>query len=133
MDQKFADGLAATMERISDPRHQSIDPFASDTQAPFRRFGMQPERRIHLEHKYTVGQVVELVPNHSRAAAIGEYEIRQTMPAPDTNSASPRYRIKSAAEKHDRIVPESDIALAVREPMKVRSVVRRIQLPAMDN
>jgi hypothetical protein len=94
---------------------------------------MQPERRIHLEHKYTVGQIVELVPNHSRAAAIGAYEIRQTMPAPDVNSASPRYRIKSAAEKHDRIVPESDITLPVGEPMKVRSVFARIQLPAMDN
>jgi hypothetical protein len=55
------------------------------------------------------------------------------MPAPDVNSASPRYRIKSAAEKHDRIVPESDITLPVGEPMKVRSVFARIQLPAMDN
>jgi hypothetical protein len=85
-----------------------------------------------VEHKYIVGQIVELMPSRSRAAATGAYEIRQTMPAPDIQSASPRYRIKSAAEKHDRIVPESDISRSVGEPTKVRSVVESIQLPAMD-
>lgn len=86
-----------------------------------------------MEHKYTVGQLVDLTPSYSRAAATGEYEIRQTMPAPDVNSASPRYRIKSAAEKHDRIVPESDLTLSKGEVPKVAPVFENIQLPAMDN
>jgi hypothetical protein len=113
---------------------QSIDFVRCRHPGVLRRFGMQPERCIHLEHKYTIGQIIELMPSCSRAAATGEYEIRQTMPAPDNNSASPRYRIKSAAEKHDRIVPESDIIiLPLGEPLKVRPVIARIQLPVMDN
>jgi hypothetical protein len=87
----------------------------------------------YLEHKYTVGQIVELTPSYSRAAATGEYEIRQTMPAPDINSASPRYRIKSAAEKHDRIVPESDLTLPNGESLKASPVFENIQLPGTDN
>jgi hypothetical protein len=94
---------------------------------------MKPERRVYLEHKYTVGQIVELTPSYSRAAATGEYEIRQTMPAPDISSASPRYRIKSAAEKHDRIVPESDITLPKGEAPKAPPGLENIHLPPVDN
>jgi hypothetical protein len=75
----------------------------------------EPESPASLEHKYTVGQIVELTPTLLRAAALGEYEIRQIMPAPDINSASPRYRIKSAAEIHDRIVAESELTLRASE------------------
>ena len=85
-----------------------------------------------MEHKFTVGQLVDLTPNYSRAAATGEYEILQTMPAPDISSASPRYRIKSAAEKHDRIVPESDLTLPKGEAPKAAPGFENIQLPAMD-
>ena len=94
---------------------------------------MKPERCAHLDHKYIVGQIVELTPSYSRAAATGAYEIRQTMPVPDISSASPRYRIKSAAEKHDRIVPESDLTLPKGESLKVPLVFESIQLPAMEN
>jgi hypothetical protein len=69
------------------------------------------ERPVNLEHKYTVGQIVVLTPSVFRAAALGEYEIRQAMPAPDINSASPRYRIKSVAEIHERIAAESELTL----------------------
>jgi hypothetical protein len=86
-----------------------------------------------LQHKYTVGQLVDLTPSYSRAAATGEYEIRQTMPVPDISSASPRYRIKSAAEKHDRIVPESDLTLSKGETPEVAPVFENIQLPEMDS
>ena len=86
-----------------------------------------------MEHKFTVGQIIELTPSYSRAAATGEYEIRQTMPAPDNNSASPRYRIKSIAEKHDRIVPESDITLPRSESPSTPTVFESIQLPPMDS
>lgn len=65
-----------------------------------------------MEHKYTVGQIVELTPSSMRAAALGEYEIKQTMPVPDVSSASPRYRIKSIAENHERVVAESELTLA---------------------
>jgi hypothetical protein len=93
----------------------------------------ETRKAIHLEHKYIVGQIVELTPSYSRAAATGEYEIRQTMPAPDISSASPRYRIKSAAEKHDRIVPESDITLPKGEALKALPVFANMQLPLVDD
>lgn len=78
------------------------------------------ERLNLVEHKFSVGQMVELMPSVLRAAAVGEYEIKQAMPPPDVSSQSPRYRIKSIAEKHERIVPESELTLAgsvtAREP-----------------
>ena len=86
-----------------------------------------------MEHKNAVGKIVELTPSYSRAAAIGKYVIRQTMPAPENNSDSPRYRIKSDAEKHDRIVSENEIALPNRELPKTRPAFANIQLPATDN
>jgi hypothetical protein len=68
-------------------------------------------RSNRLEHRFTVGQIVELTPSTLRAAALGEYEIKQTMPVSDISSHSPRYRIKSLAENHDRIVAESELEL----------------------
>lgn len=65
-----------------------------------------------MKHEFHVGQFVELKPNQLRAAAAGAYEIIRLMPEPDINSESPRYRIKSSAEIHQRIVPESDLTLA---------------------
>ncbi len=65
-----------------------------------------------MRHEFQVGQFVELRPNPMRAAAAGPYEITHLMPDPDISSESPRYRIKSSAEIHQRIVPESDLTLA---------------------
>lgn len=65
-----------------------------------------------MKHEFHVGQLVELKPNLMRAAAIGRYEITQLMPEPEISSESPRYRIKSSEEIHQRIVPESDLTLA---------------------
>ncbi len=81
-----------------------------------------------MEHKYTVGQIVELTPSSLRAAAVGEYEIRQTMPVPDVSSASPRYRIKSVAENHERIVAESELTLA-----GTKHAPEDMQLPRIEN
>lgn len=64
-----------------------------------------------MDHRFAVGQIVELTPNAVRVAALGAYEIRQTMPAADVSSVSPRYRIKSAAELYDRIVSETELTL----------------------
>lgn len=89
----------------------------------------KPERPVSLEHKYTVGQIVELTPSSLRAAALGEYEIKQAMPAPDVSSASPRYRIKSVAETHERIVAESELTLAGAK----RATPEDMQLPRIEN
>jgi hypothetical protein len=92
----------------------------------------QPERPVRLEHKYAVGQIVELTPSSLRAAALGEYEIRQTMPAPDIDSASPRYRIKSAAEIHERIVAESELTLPKGASEGVPVAPEDMQLPRIE-
>jgi hypothetical protein len=65
-----------------------------------------------MAHKFRIGQAVELVPNRLRAAAAGAYEVRHLMPAADGNPQNPSYRVKSATEKHDRVVPESELTLA---------------------
>jgi hypothetical protein len=93
----------------------------------------QLERLADVEHKYAVGQIVELTPNVLRAAALGEYEIRQTMPAADVKSASPRYRIKSIAEIHERIVAESELLLPKGIAGDVGATPLDMQLPKVEN
>jgi hypothetical protein len=66
-------------------------------------------------HKFKIGQIVDLVPMQLQAAAVGKYEIRQLMPASDIDSESPRYRVKSVAEKHERVVPESELSSTMRQ------------------
>lgn len=73
--------------------------------------GSRHERRLALEHKFTVGQIVELIPSSLRIAAAGRYEITHLMPEPDVSWQSPRYRIKSHAEIYQRVVPETDLTL----------------------
>ena len=63
-----------------------------------------------MTHKFRVGQTVSLMRTTMRAAAIGEYAIRHLMPASEGNPHDPRYRIKNQAEKHERVVVESDLA-----------------------
>jgi len=65
-----------------------------------------------VSHKFSVGQIVILVPRMLQPAAPGEYEIRQLMPAPDRDTSDPSYRIKSVDEKHERVVAESDLTPA---------------------
>jgi hypothetical protein len=60
-------------------------------------------------HRFKIGQIVDLMPMRFRAAPAGKYEIRQLMPVSDIDSESPRYRVKSVAEKHERVVPESEL------------------------
>lgn len=63
-----------------------------------------------MPHKFVVGQIVDLMHRPLRAAATGEYEIRRLMPAAyDGKSEDFVYRIKSAAENHERVVSESEI------------------------
>jgi hypothetical protein len=65
-----------------------------------------------VAHKFVVGQTVNLARSMLRAAATGGYEIRHLVPASDDNPETPRYRIKSIDEKHERVVPESDLTLS---------------------
>jgi hypothetical protein len=57
-------------------------------------------------HKFQVGQSVALIPRVIRQAAGGTYEITRLMPE---NEVEPHYRIKSDAERHERVVPESEL------------------------
>ncbi len=63
-----------------------------------------------LSHKFTIGQTVHLAPSNTRSAVAGDYEVRYLMPASDYQS-EPRYRVKNLAERHERVVTESDLTL----------------------
>ena len=65
-----------------------------------------------MAHKFTIGQIVDLMPKVLRTAALGPYEIRHHVPASDTDPRDPFYRIKCVAEKHERIAPESELTLS---------------------
>jgi hypothetical protein len=67
-----------------------------------------------VSHKFSVGQAVDLVESVLRAAAPGQYEVRRLMPASDRDAGDPSYQIKSIAEKHERVVSESDLAPSAR-------------------
>jgi hypothetical protein len=59
-----------------------------------------------MKYKFQVGQTVALIPRSVRQAAPGSYEIVRLMPA---NELEPHYRIKSDAERHERVVAESEL------------------------
>jgi hypothetical protein len=65
-----------------------------------------------MSHKFKVGQLVELEPSVLRSLATGPYEIRHLIPSSDRDPNDPIYRIKSAAEKHERVAPESELMLS---------------------
>ena len=55
-------------------------------------------------HKFQVGQSFDLIPSIVRRAAKGTYEIIRLIP---DNEDDPQYRVKSAAEPHERVVPDN--------------------------
>jgi hypothetical protein len=57
-------------------------------------------------YKFQVGQSVALIPRSIRQAAPGAYEIIRLMPG---DELEPHYRIKSEAERHERVVAESEL------------------------
>jgi hypothetical protein len=65
-----------------------------------------------MAHKFNIGQIVELEPGSLRSAVLGPYEIRHLIPVADRDPDDPCYRIKSVAEKHERVAPESELMLA---------------------
>ena len=65
-----------------------------------------------MAHKFKIGQIVDLEPRVLRSLAPGPYEIRHLIPFSDRDPGDPCYRIKSAAEKHERVAPESELTLS---------------------
>jgi len=65
-----------------------------------------------MAHKFTIGQAVDLQRRVLRPASAGEYEIRELIPAADSEPDDPCYRVKNVREKHERVVRESEISLA---------------------
>ncbi len=66
-----------------------------------------------MAHKFNIGQTVKLAPRFLRSSAPGPYEIRHLIPSSDRDPGDPCYRIKSTAEKHERVAPESELTLSV--------------------
>jgi hypothetical protein len=66
----------------------------------------------HMAHKFKIGQLVELEPSMLRSFATGPYEIRHLIPSSDRDPGDPCYRIKSVAERHERVAPESELTLS---------------------
>ena len=64
-----------------------------------------------MAHKFNKGQSVELTARFLRTSAPGAYQITHLIPASDRDPDDPCYRIKSLAEKHDRVAAESDLTL----------------------
>ncbi len=69
-----------------------------------------------MTHKFAVGETVTLEARLLRSAVAGDYEIRCLMPASENSADEPRYRVKSAAEGHERVVPECDLSLVEVRP-----------------
>jgi hypothetical protein len=74
-------------------------------------YGPQP-KGSDVMHKFNIGQSVDLITTVLRPSAAGAYEIRHLVPAPDGSPDNPRYRIKSIAEKHERVASESELTLS---------------------
>ena len=58
------------------------------------------------QHRFKLGQMVEIMPTTLRAAVTGQYEIIRLLPC---NSNDPRYRLKSENEKYERILSEGEL------------------------
>ena len=61
-------------------------------------------------HKYTVGQVLDLLPNRgSSSRKAGECKVVALLPY---EGHMIQYRVQSISESHQRIVSENDLKLA---------------------
>ena len=68
-------------------------------------------KEADLSHKFAVGQTVHFAPSRAHNAIAGNYQVCHLMPASDYQ-LEPRYRIKNIAERHERVVTESDLSWA---------------------
>jgi hypothetical protein len=58
------------------------------------------------QHRFKLGQMVEIMPTTMRAAVTGQYEIIRLVPC---DSNDPQYRLKSLTEKHERVLSEGEL------------------------
>jgi hypothetical protein len=59
-------------------------------------------------HRFAVGQMVEFLPGpRDSNAPRGKYKIQRLLPS---ETSDPQYRVKYAADGHERVVPESRLA-----------------------
>lgn len=65
-----------------------------------------------MAHKFKIGQLVDLDPSVLRSLVTGPFEIRHLIPSSDRDPNNPIYRIKSTAEKHERVAPESELTIS---------------------
>jgi hypothetical protein len=57
-------------------------------------------------HKFEVGETVQVMPTISRNVLGGAYEVTKQLPH---NGREFEYRVKSASEKHERVMRESEL------------------------
>jgi len=62
------------------------------------------------DHKFHIGEIVELAPLVTRSAPRGTYVV--TKPLPECAAGEYEYRIKSIQEPHERVVRESELSKA---------------------
>jgi hypothetical protein len=86
------------------------------TKAPYRPRisyrGTGDPQQITVTHKFAVGQSVHLTLRSYPSAAAGPYKICRLVPISEIDLTNPRYRIKSEAEKHERVAAEYDLTLS---------------------
>jgi hypothetical protein len=87
-------------------RHDFFVPGTKAGFAPHMRAIAKSVEGNSMIYKFQVGQSVALIARSLRQAAPGTYEIVRLMPA---NETEPYYRIKSEAERHERVVAESEL------------------------
>ena len=61
------------------------------------------------DHKFRIGQLVQLLPPISRNASGGVYVVTKPLPK---RAGEYEYRIKSINEPHERVVRESELSKA---------------------
>jgi hypothetical protein len=59
------------------------------------------------DHKFHIGETVQLTPSIRRRASGGVYEVTKQLP--DSSAGEYEYRIKSINEPHERVVRESEL------------------------
>jgi hypothetical protein len=62
------------------------------------------------DHKFHIGETVQLTPSIRRKASGGVYEVTKKLP--DSSAGEYEYRIKSINEPHERVVRESELEKA---------------------
>jgi hypothetical protein len=62
------------------------------------------------DHKFHIGEIVELEPSMLRRTSGGVYEVTKRLPKSDAGEYG--YRVKSINEPHERVVRESELSKA---------------------